>query len=1087
MTAVDDIRAILEAVDSDGSVLRRYWTQGEGLAKWRGAPKPFVALRNHLLRKGLKEPMASRVAAAWYREVMGHWPGNSDRKPGKKRVVKKEAVLSAIDERLVMRANVLAVLEAGNSGPPYEWKHGWIPLTLKARAIKAKKEIGSADDGGSKQSAPKPKPKVDGQFDVGDKVKNPYGDVGTVTGISEVNGKTYIDVDYGDGYPIGIEASVLAHKDGAVKAVPKAPKVTKTKVDTKPPGAKNPQPATPAKVPVAPPKVDPAKSQDRPAAVRARKRVMELGKVKGARSARLLREEFAELHEQQRDEGFAWIDSMSPEERKRAITAINNASKGQIKISTTPQGLDAIIKAGRFKNSHELGTTGSGGVLEMDEYGDLRDRYEQDFMNTDGVPTPELPIYGYAGDSPMAKLYGSVNVNLRPEVRKRSTATIGDSLSGFVQPYPIDDFPKLTDAQLASAVSNDETMNGSLKAHGKFDSYLETQIHGGVTLDDIESVDLPANASPSTIKALRAAGIKVNVAKVKESILALLAHEAATHPGPYQWRHGWIPLTPRAKAIKDHDLKKGSSARGKKHPDGGTGGGLPKPGGPNPVGKKPAPGDEKPKVYGQGGTSKVNLKNIIAPPKPAAKPAPVKPAAVTPTYETGKNSTDPKFGKKVTVNGELVGYVKDGSITSHQMGSVGKVSVGQTKTKKFDVLDVNGKKIATTYHKDDALYELEKAHQAGTLPKIDDKPVNSLLAKISEKMKPKGKPKAKTTKAAPAKKPVGDVFITGDDVKVKNSKIPLKVVGQNGDEVTVQTPGGMQMVYKKGDLEKTGSSSTASSSSSSSSSKSTSDGFSPGDKVKYPGTSSEFTVISQNGDEVMILTPSGMQLVYKKKDLEKIGSSAAPGKADSNPSSAYVGEYDKPNIANTNRATDEHHFKVPGGYGYGSEGFRDVPPGSTLDLTEDESRAVEAYTGASYTAINTGLRTGSGGMPKTVKQIDQAFAKVPPLSKGVRVRRNVENSNALFGPVGSKVGGTFQDKAYVSTTFIHDEKQRAFGGDDITIDLPPGMTALAPDGIGAYGDSEGEVLLPRGTEFKIKGDYIDDQGKRRIHLEAIIP
>jgi hypothetical protein len=50
---------------------------------------------------------------------------------------KSPAALSAVGD---------AAVELANGNPPYQWKHGWIPLTPDATAIKAKKKSGSAKD-----------------------------------------------------------------------------------------------------------------------------------------------------------------------------------------------------------------------------------------------------------------------------------------------------------------------------------------------------------------------------------------------------------------------------------------------------------------------------------------------------------------------------------------------------------------------------------------------------------------------------------------------------------------------------------------------------------------------------------------------------------------------------------------------------------------------------------------------------------------------------------------------------------------------------------------------------------------------------
>lgn len=54
--------------------LHKYWTKGEGLAKWASSPHPWTALRNHLL-KYLPPGEANRTASQWFHDVFGIWPG----------------------------------------------------------------------------------------------------------------------------------------------------------------------------------------------------------------------------------------------------------------------------------------------------------------------------------------------------------------------------------------------------------------------------------------------------------------------------------------------------------------------------------------------------------------------------------------------------------------------------------------------------------------------------------------------------------------------------------------------------------------------------------------------------------------------------------------------------------------------------------------------------------------------------------------------------------------------------------------------------------------------------------------------------
>jgi hypothetical protein len=64
----------------NAATLRHYWTKGEGLVKWAGSPTPFRTLVSHLV-KYVKDPEG--LAAEYYHDVFGHWPGPKFGKGGK--------------------------------------------------------------------------------------------------------------------------------------------------------------------------------------------------------------------------------------------------------------------------------------------------------------------------------------------------------------------------------------------------------------------------------------------------------------------------------------------------------------------------------------------------------------------------------------------------------------------------------------------------------------------------------------------------------------------------------------------------------------------------------------------------------------------------------------------------------------------------------------------------------------------------------------------------------------------------------------------------------------------------------------------
>lgn len=54
--------------------LKWYWTKGPGVAKWATGAHPFTELRNHLI-KYLPATYVNNVAAQWFHDTLGFWPG----------------------------------------------------------------------------------------------------------------------------------------------------------------------------------------------------------------------------------------------------------------------------------------------------------------------------------------------------------------------------------------------------------------------------------------------------------------------------------------------------------------------------------------------------------------------------------------------------------------------------------------------------------------------------------------------------------------------------------------------------------------------------------------------------------------------------------------------------------------------------------------------------------------------------------------------------------------------------------------------------------------------------------------------------
>lgn len=169
----------------------------------------------------------------------------------------------------------------------------------------------------------------------------------------------------------------------------------------------------------------------------------------------------------------------------------------------------------------------------------------------------------------------------------------------------------------------------------------------------------------------------------------------------------------------------------------------------------------------------------------------------------------------------------------------------------------------------------------------------------------------------------------------------------------------------------------------------------------------------------------------------------------------------------------------------GSTGAIDktVPLDGDLNLSGAEQGAIENYTSDAFESVNNGLRAGNSNH-QIVGQLDSVFAKAPALKSPIQVMRGVNGAHDMFGPPGSKVGGSFTDLAYTSTTsanYIVDDFSYEDGA-VVTIHVPPGAKAIRPHTHGMNGSAEEEVLLHRGGKYHIVADKVDSGGIRQISV-----
>lgn len=164
------------------------------------------------------------------------------------------------------------------------------------------------------------------------------------------------------------------------------------------------------------------------------------------------------------------------------------------------------------------------------------------------------------------------------------------------------------------------------------------------------------------------------------------------------------------------------------------------------------------------------------------------------------------------------------------------------------------------------------------------------------------------------------------------------------------------------------------------------------------------------------------------------------------------------------------------------------------ELNDAEMRSLRLYTGMAYNEINYTLRSGQEKVGGTlgpigdlaIKNIDNAFKKMEPTKKKMTVYRGVRASDG-FPPDDLPPGTVMRDQAYASTSKSKgDHLARFTSGALFEIDVPKGSRVIdfTEWGLSEH-ESEDEVLLPRGTAWKVLGEKRDRDGTRIIRVRVV--
>jgi len=217
--------------------------------------------------------------------------------------------------------------------------------------------------------------------------------------------------------------------------------------------------------------------------------------------------------------------------RKKLAKLLKKVETEPISMRMTGDSLTAVLKEGRVKTIHEEGIlntftdkapSGVSPDFARQKYLRGRRSAELEYM---GVPedlaATEKPVYGHIGrlddyedlDGDRGQpldMYGDLDVVLKDDVRGRATFTLGDSLNDRLRPIGVENVGSATDLDLYAA--DGRNWDGGPTLGGR--DYIETQIHGGVTLDDIAEVRFSVKPADSLIALLNEKGIQWKISKI---------------------------------------------------------------------------------------------------------------------------------------------------------------------------------------------------------------------------------------------------------------------------------------------------------------------------------------------------------------------------------------------------------------------------------------------------------------------------------------------------------------------------------------------------------------------------------------------
>ena len=212
-------------------------------------------------------------------------------------------------------------------------------------------------------------------------------------------------------------------------------------------------------------------------------------------------------------------DGVTREQAAAAVDKVMDSVRAELSDDSTRviigvpiQVFGDVIVDGKIKNQFETGT--SGGVLDTD----FRGTFEHVVFGEEGkVRYGYLDILGERrhadGDDNLSGQYGQVEFTLKADAKERSTFSVEDSLDTWGRrdtpflPTPIMDpqWEAFSFADTYAAGIGELEQSTDLTQAGD-NNYIEAQVYGDITFDDIEKITVYPDAANQSVAAMFGSG-----------------------------------------------------------------------------------------------------------------------------------------------------------------------------------------------------------------------------------------------------------------------------------------------------------------------------------------------------------------------------------------------------------------------------------------------------------------------------------------------------------------------------------------------------------------------------------------------------